>query len=142
MSATLPLRFGLAERNEFPLHRPRCADPPARVPGRHSAYDVDTITTIEKLDEEGYIHNPTLFGISGLVRMEYPFKRVPEGTLYENRLLVGGVAGWRRWVTPLMQRFGFDQAHGMARLRHNIEEVGAFEHILSSLYRQKTGQSE
>jgi hypothetical protein len=110
--------------------------------GANPAYGVDTITTIEKLDEEGYIHHPALFGISGLVRMEYTFKRVPEGTLYENRLLVGGVAGWRRVVTPLMQRFGFDLAHGMAWLRHNIEEVGVFEHILPPLYRQETGLSE
>jgi hypothetical protein len=110
--------------------------------GANPAYDVDTVTTIEKLDEEGFIHNPTLFGISGLVRMEYTFERVPEGTLYENRLLVGGVAGWRRRVTPLMQRFGFDSAHGMAWLRHNIEEVGVFEHILPPLYRQETGLSE
>jgi hypothetical protein len=41
-----------------------------------------------------------------------------------------------------MQRFGFDQAHGMAWLRHNIEEVGVFEHILPPLYRHETGLSE
>ncbi|MRD47971.1 hypothetical protein GHT07_11825 [Caenimonas koreensis DSM 17982] len=110
--------------------------------GANPRFNVDTVTTIEKLDEEGYIHNPALAGITGLVRMEYTFTRVAEGTLYENRLLIGGVEGWRRWATPLMQRFGFDQAHGLAWLRHNVEEVGIFEHLLPPLYLQETGLRE
>jgi hypothetical protein len=107
--------------------------------GANQAYEVDTITTIEKLDQEGFIHNPAVHGITGLVRMEYGFTRVEGGTLYQNRLLVGGAGGWRRWVTPLVQRLGFDHAHGLAWLRHNIEEVGLFEHFLPQLYRQETG---
>jgi len=110
--------------------------------GANSRYEVDTVTEIEKLDEEGFIHNPGLHGIHGLVRMEYRFTRVAEGTLYENRLLIGGTSGWRRWLTPLIQRFGFDQAHGLAWLRHNIEEVGLFEHFLPRLYREQTGLDE
>jgi hypothetical protein len=110
--------------------------------GANRAYNVDTITDIEKLDEEGYIHNPRLHGAPGLVRMEYTWKRVPTGTLYENRLLVGGVRGWRRWITPLIRRYGFDHAHGLAWLRHNIEEVGQFEHFLPALYRQETDRED
>ena len=110
--------------------------------GANPRYDVDTITHIEKLDEEGYIHNPRLFGVAGLVRMEYRFERVREGTMYENRLLVGGTQGWRRLATPLIQRLGFDHSHGLAWLRHNIEEVGAFEHFLPGLYQQETGLDE
>lgn len=110
--------------------------------GANPRYNVDTVSDIEKLDEEGFIHNPRLLGVSGLVRMEYRFTPVPTGTLYENRLLVGGVSGWRRRATPLMQRFGFDHAHGLAWLRHNIEEVGLFEHFLPALYRQETGLAD
>ncbi len=110
--------------------------------GANPAYNVDTVTEIEKLDEEGYIHNPRVHGISGLVRMEYRFTRVSTGTLYENRLLVGAASGWRRVVTPLVQRFAFDPAHGLAWLRHNIEEVGLLEHILPPLYLAETGRSE
>jgi hypothetical protein len=110
--------------------------------GANPAYNVDTISDIEKLDEEGFIHNPRLHGVSGLVRMEYSFKRVADGTLYENRLLVGGAGGWRRLASPLMQKYGFDRAHGLAWLRHNIEEVGMFEHFLPQLYRQETGDDE
>ncbi|MFL6662926.1 MAG: DAPG hydrolase family protein [Rhizobacter sp.] len=107
--------------------------------GANRRFSVDTVSDIEKLDEEGFIHNPRLAGIGGIVRMEYRFTRVAEGTLYENRLLIGGVRGWRRWITPLVQRLGFDHAHGLAWLRHNIEEVGLFEHFLPRLYREETG---
>lgn len=110
--------------------------------GADPRYEVDTITEIEKLDEQGYIHNPRLHGVGGLVRMEYRFERVKGGTLYTNRLIVGGASGWRRWMTPWIQRFGFDHARGLAWLRHNIEEVGLFEHLLPALYRQETGLEE
>lgn len=105
-------------------------------------YPVITVTEIEKLDEEGYIHNPRLHGIEGLVRMEYQFERVPGGTRYVNRLLIGGTRNWRHAVTPLIQRFGFSQARGMAWVRHNVEEVGLFEHILPPLYRHETGRDD
>lgn len=66
-------------------------------------YPVATLTTIEKLDEAGFFHNPRLHGVPGLVRMEYRFERV-------------------------------------AGVRHNVEEVGLFEHIMPPLYRQETGR--
>lgn len=110
--------------------------------GANTRYSVDTVSDIEKLDEEGFIHNPRVHGIGGLVRMEYRFTRVEEGTLYENRLLIGGAAGWRRLVTPLVQRFAFDHAHGLAWLRHNVEEVGQFERFLPALYREETGLAD
>lgn len=107
--------------------------------GANPAYEVDTLTDIEKLDEEGFIHNPRLHGISGLVRMEYAFTPVQEGTLYRNRLIIGGASGWRRLVSPLVQALGFDHRRGLAWLRHNIEEVGQLEHFLPALYRQENG---
>jgi hypothetical protein len=110
--------------------------------GGNPKYNVDTVSEIEKLDEEGFIHNPSLFGLSGLVRMEYTFTPVADGTLYANRLLVGGPRGWRRLVTPAIQRFGFDHAHGLAWLRHNIEEVGLFEQFLPALYYEETGLTQ
>lgn len=105
--------------------------------GANPAYEVNVVTEIEKLDEDGFIHNPRVHGLSGLVRMEYRFTAIEGGTLYENRLLIGGVSGWRRWLRPLIERFVFDRARGIAWLRHNIEEVGAFEHFLPDLYRRE-----
>jgi hypothetical protein len=75
----------------------RAASPTASAPARRSScsstsgrnpkYKVDVLTTIEKLDEEGYIHNPVSHGVS-LARMEYTFREVGDGTLYENCLIV------------------------------------------------------
>jgi hypothetical protein len=110
--------------------------------GANARYEVDVATEIEQLDEEGFIHNPRVHGIAGLVRMEYRFAPVDGGTRYENRLLVGGSQGWRRLLTPLVERVAFDRARGMAWLRHNIEEVGALENFLPALYRQETGQGD
>ncbi|MES2972837.1 MAG: hypothetical protein V4757_04480 [Pseudomonadota bacterium] len=110
--------------------------------GANRRYEVNVITHIEKLDAEGYIHNPVTHGISGIARMEYTFTRVPGGTLYENCLLVGATSGWKRWLNPLVERFVFTQEQGIAWLRHNIEEVGLFEHFLPGLYRKETGQAE
>ncbi len=107
--------------------------------GADPRFDVDVVTDIEQLDETGYVHNPRVHGLPGLVRMEYRFTRVADGTLYQNRILIGGAQGWRRTVLPLVERFAFDQAHGRAWLRHNVEEVGAFEHFLPALYRSETG---
>lgn len=113
--------------------------------GANPRYEVNAVTEIEKLDEEGFIHNPCAHGIRGMARMEYKFTRVDGGTLYENRLLIGaaqGSARWRRALSPLVPRFVFDEAHGIAWLRHNIEEVGMLEHFLPGLYRRETGRDE
>ena len=109
--------------------------------GADPRFDVDVVTDIEQLDEQGFVHHPRVHGVSGLARMEYRFTRVAEGTLYENRILVGAARGWRRALSPVVERWAFDAAHGRAWLRHNVEEVGAFEHFLPPLYRRETGLS-
>ncbi|CAN7390137.1 hypothetical protein LJR066_002233 [Acidovorax sp. LjRoot66] len=107
--------------------------------GANPAYVVDVVTDIEKLDEEGFIHNPVVHGIRGLARMEYRFKAVAEGTQYENCLLFGGRDTVARRLHPLLSRLAFPDGKGAAWLRHNIEEVGMFENFLPGLYRQETG---
>lgn len=107
--------------------------------GANPAFVVDVVTDIEKLDEEGFIHNPVVHGIRGLARMEYRFKAVAEGTQYENCLLFGGRGTVARTLHPLLSRLAFPAGKGAAWLRHNIEEVGMFENFLPGLYRQETG---
>lgn len=107
--------------------------------GANRKYEVNVVTRIEKLDEQGFIHNPVTHGIPGIARMEYTFTPVEGGTLYENCLIVGGASGWRRWITPLIERFAFTPEQGLAWLRHNIEEVGLFERFLPGLYEKETG---
>lgn len=111
------------------------------VLGGNEKFVVDTVTHIERLDEGGYIHNPEVFGRTGLARMEYTFEPVSGGTLYENCLIIGTSRPVLRLANPLLVRLAFDEAHGRAWLRHNIEEVGMFENFLPALYRQETGRS-
>jgi hypothetical protein len=110
--------------------------------GGNPDFVVDVHTVIEKLDEEGYIHNPIVHGISGFARMEYTFQRVPGGTLYENCLIFGKAGAVGRLLTPLLARAAFPPGKGETWLRHNIEEVGMFENFLPQLYRQETGRDE
>lgn len=104
--------------------------------GRNVKYKTHIVTTIEKLDEEGYIHNPVQHGVA-LARMEYSFREVAGGTLYENALIVPrnhGSRFFRSVVVPLL----FPEAKGRAWIRHNVEEVGCFENFLPDLYRKET----
>lgn len=112
------------------------------VLGGNPRFVVDITTEIEKLDEEGYIHNPVLHGIRGLARMEYTFRAVPGGTLYENCLVFGLRGRTGRLLRPLIERLAFPPGKGEAWLRHNIEEVGMFENFLPALYRQETGLAD
>jgi hypothetical protein len=73
--------------------------------------------------------------------MEYTFKPVPGGTLYENCLVFGLPARKGALLNPLIARLAFPPGKGETWLRHNIEEVGMFENFLPQLYRQETGQS-
>lgn len=101
---------------------------------------VDVHSVIEKLDEDGFIHNPIVHGLHGLARMEYSFRAVPGGTLYENCLIIGPGPSWGRagrWLQPLVGRLAFRPGQGTAWLRHNIEEVGMFERFLPALYAQE-----
>ncbi|MDF2464386.1 MAG: hypothetical protein K0Q43_2621 [Ramlibacter sp.] len=107
--------------------------------GGNPRFTVNVCSVIEKLDEEGFIHNPIFHGIRGLVRMEYRFKRVPEGTAYENCLVFGARGALGRLVHPFLERIVFPPLKGRFWLRHNIEEVGMFEHFLPQLYRSETG---
>lgn len=107
--------------------------------GADPRFTVDVLTVIEKLDEEGYIHNPIVHGLRGMARMEYSFRAVPGGTRYENCLLVGWPGRAGRALQPLVEALAWPAGKGQAWLRHNVEEVGMFEHFLPALYRRETG---
>lgn len=112
------------------------------VLGGNPRFVVDVTSEIEKLDEEGFIHNPILHGVRGLARMEYIFRPTANGTLYENCLVVGRAGRAGRLLAPLLHRIAFPPGKGEAWLRHNIEEVGMFENFLPQLYRQETGRED
>lgn len=95
---------------------------------RNPDWVVDVKSTVRRLDEGGFVHQPMR-----AVLMEYTFSRVPGGTLYENALTLGFSS---RLLAPLNwalhRHFGRDR--GDAWLLHNVEEVGNFEFFLPALY--------
>jgi hypothetical protein len=98
---------------------------------------VDIVTTIERLDEGGFVHAPWVGGVRMAV-LDYAFTPVPGGTLYENSITFGpehpvARALVNRFVRPRM----FPEDKARAWLRHNVEEVGSFEHFLPALYAQQ-----
>ncbi len=103
--------------------------------GRDPRYFVDTTDLVEKLDETGIVLAQRLFGRAPIFRLEHRFEPVPGGTLYRSQMLVGSAARvgrlfFNRVVRP--RRFPDDM--GRAWLKHNVEEVGNFEHFLPALY--------
>ncbi|XDD44678.1 hypothetical protein AB3N58_17690 (plasmid) [Leptospira sp. WS60.C2] len=109
--------------------------------GRNKSYIVNITTKIEKLDEEGFIHNPKLHGIFPLARMEYQFQSQDNGTRYENSLILG----WKGWTWKIIRKIFepifFPPQRGYAWIKHNIEEVGQFEDFLPELYKKESGNS-
>ncbi|WCL49224.1 DAPG hydrolase family protein [Leptospira sp. GIMC2001] len=108
--------------------------------GRNKKYIVNITTKIEKLDEEGFIHNPKLHGILPMAKMVYSFKETEQGTIYENSLILG----WKGWTWKLLRFFiepvFFPPVRGYAWIKHNIEEVGQFEDFLPELYNKEVRQ--
>jgi hypothetical protein len=106
--------------------------------GGTQKYKLEVLTTIEKLDEEGYVHNPVVRDIS-LARMEDTFREVAGGTLYDSALIVpSGRRSWffRKIVVPLL----FPEPKGQAWIKHTVEAVGCFENFPPDLYRRETRQ--
>ncbi len=110
------------------------------VMGRDPRNTVNVLTDVVRLDDGGFGHRPRFLGMSGLVAMDYTFERVAGGTRYENSLTVGISRlprRLRRLNRTLLQRAGvFDEERGRAWLKHNVEEVGNFEHFLPRLFAQ------
>ena len=102
--------------------------------GARLDYLVDVVTTIEKLDETGFVHGLRLLGVE-VMRLAYSFTPVAEGTLYENSLTFGpGAAPLRPLFNAVIRPRVFPDDRARAWLKHNVEEVGSFEHFLPGLY--------
>jgi hypothetical protein len=95
---------------------------------------VDIVTTIERLDEGGFVHAPLVGGVR-VASLEYAFTRVPEGTLYENSITFGPTQPIARaLVNHFVRPRVFPEDKARAWLRHNVEEVGNFQFFLPGLY--------
>ena len=102
---------------------------------------VDIVTTIERLDEGGFVHAPWVGGMRMAV-LEYAFTCVPGGTFYENSITFGPESPVARaLVNRLVRPRMFPEDKARAWLRHNVEEVGNFEHFLPDLYAREAGRN-
>ena len=100
---------------------------------------VDIVTTIERLDETGFVHCPRVLGLQ-VARLEYAFTAVDEGTLYENSITFGPDLPLIRWLfNRVVRPRVFPDRKARAWLLHNVEEVGNFEFFLPDLYANETG---
>jgi hypothetical protein len=100
--------------------------------GRNPRYKIEAVSTIEKLDETGFIHNVIRAGVR-IARMEHVFTRTVDGTRDENCLIVPGtprLGPLARLLAPVL----FSDGKGEAWLKHNIEEMGTLENFLPKLY--------
>ena len=100
---------------------------------RNPDFLIDNYVVIEQLDESGFAFSPILRGVK-VGRAEYSFTPVSNGTLYENSMTIG--VPWSRIGNRLVIPSAFPKEKGIAWFRHNIEEVGSFEHFLPELYAQ------
>lgn len=125
------------KRNDSGLIRPGAVLRIVEYLGRQKRYLVNVISPIEQLDETGFIHNPKLYGIFPLARMEYRFQEIKDGTFYENCLIVGWKGNSFRLLRTIFEFLFFDRKHGHAWIKHNIEEVGQFQNFLPELYRKE-----
>jgi len=99
---------------------------------RNPRYKIEAISTVQKVDETGFIHKVMRAGIQ-LARMEHVFTETSRGTRDENCLIVPGsplLAPLARFLLPRLM----PPDKGEAWLKHSIEEMGTLEHFLPELY--------
>jgi len=103
--------------------------------GRNTAYKIEAVSTIEKLDETGFIHSVIQAGVP-IVRMEHVFTETVDGMRDENCLIVPGTPRLGP-VARLLAPFFVPDGKGQAWLKHNIEEMGNLENFLPELYQRE-----
>lgn len=106
-------------------------------------YSIDIKATVAFLDETGFAHHEKFAGIQAS-SMHYSFTQTEEGTLYKNSLTTGveGFSLIGRFMNAIVLPRVFSREKGQAWIRHNIEEVGAFESFLPELYAERAMDSK
>jgi len=103
--------------------------------GRNPSYKIEAVSTIEKLDETGFIHNVIQGGVR-IARMEHVFMKTVDGASDENCLIWPGTPRFGP-LARLLATFLFPDGKGLAWLKHNIEEMGTLENFLPELYERE-----
>lgn len=109
------------------------------VLGGRIDYLIDMVTSIEKLDETGFIHVLRRFG-QEVVRLEHKFTCVEEGTIDENSATFGpNIPGLRPLFNKFIRPTVFPDCKALAWFKHNVEEIGNLEFFLPELFPQREG---
>lgn len=104
--------------------------------GANPDHYVDIRDLVIRLGPAGFTLVQRRLGLE-LARLNHDFGAVAGGASYASTLTIGASApGVRQILNPLLHRFIFTEAMGRAWLRHNVEEVGALEHIVPRIYRR------
>jgi len=103
---------------------------------RNPRYKIEVVSTVEKVDEAGFIHK-VMRGRIELVRMEHVFTETSTGTRDENCLIVPGSPRLVPLARILLPRL-MPADKGEAWLKHSIEEMGTLGHFLPELYARET----
>jgi hypothetical protein len=102
--------------------------------GRDMRFAVDQIVTIDRWDDAGVTFHVNKAGRAVFV-LEHEFRDVAGGVQYDSRMVLGFDGGIvRRIANRVVLPREFSAPKADAWLRHNVEEVGCFEHMLPALY--------
>ena len=101
---------------------------------RNPAWLVDSVETVTKLDETGIRLERHILG-SEVFSLEHWFEPADGGTRYRSRMELGADTVFGRLLfNRVLRPFVFSDLMGPAWLKHNVEEVGNFEHFLPGLF--------
>lgn len=101
---------------------------------RNPAWLVDSVESVTRLDETGIRLERHILG-SEIFSLEHWFQAADGGTRYRSRMELGADTVFGRFLfNRLLRPMIFSDLMGPAWLKHNVEEVGNFEHFLPGLH--------
>jgi hypothetical protein len=102
--------------------------------GRDMRFAVDQRVTIHRWDDSGIGFHIARAGRRAF-SLDHEFRDVAGGAQYDSRMVLGHDGGLIRPIANyIAMPLRFGRAHADAWLKHNVEEVGCFEHFLPELY--------
>lgn len=105
---------------------------------RDPAWLVDEHVEVSRLDEGGITLEQRRLS-QRVFRLAHTFTPIEGGTQYDSEMVIGSDSWWFGGIANWMRTRRFGEEKQVAWLRHNIEEVGYFEHFLPELYQQHAG---
>ncbi len=135
------VHFEVVQRRPDGTIGPGCRFHIQEMFGRDARYRVDEVVDIPRLDLGGLTLEQRSLG-QVIFRLDHTFTPVEDGTQYDSVMVVGSATWWLKGIANQVRRRKFPEDKQRRWLRHNVEEVGYFEHFLPELYRLHSGFAE